>query len=626
MKKRLDTVTDAITRTFMKQKMIVDLNVFWSLLMADFGSFHLEDILENKNLYWEDIKKSGTEELFSQLTGRIKIEDINQLIAGVQYKYMLIMELLNRIEKGECEKERIETLTSVFIEVYTLSGSIKKERILREPAELAVEAEAPDDIERWAAYTGKLRHLKEKLKEIVVKTPGYHILKKILDERREESVFAGAAVIMLLVTALSQNPVSFVSLLFYCSGSVIIYGFAKNIFSLIKKNREGRFADIDAGDIEIIVGIDEFLYSKLTRQMSIRTLARELGADRLIPIKKGKKKKTLSRVEKETEGKKVIFAIVDESAANELDMVCADTGYLIVDALSRFVKSSVKEILRLRDMDLSGMTREDFEKTKSINELKKAITVYARLIDDVKSMDLAGKSIFDNRLTDVNSSLLYRVALSDKARRVLTEGIYESKPVYISLSAGNAADLRFIASTIRAMGLDKEKASQFIQVRVAAGDIAERNLGKYLDKTGLSTYLDRANIIYAPENDFSLGEIILSAKNLFSRDMDISRLVVGAGRDIIRTDLDKALMKEEKAPLFVQMKVNEKGQRGIASQLFWAMAEVMCSGTDIPGVLGTVRNKREYKRWFIFLPDMGTIDYERLKKDMKQYATVLRAA
>jgi hypothetical protein len=360
--------------------------------------------------------------------------------------------------------------------------------------------------------------------------------------------------------------------------------------------------------------------------MSIRTLARELGADRLIPIKKGKKKKTLSRVEKETEGKKVIFAIVDESAANELDMVCADTGYLIVDALSRFVKSSVKEILRLRDMDLSGMTREDFEKTKSINELKKAITVYARLIDDVKSMDLAGKSIFDNRLTDVNSSLLYRVALSDKARRVLTEGIYESKPVYISLSAGNAADLRFIASTIRAMGLDKEKASQFIQVRVAAGDIAERNLGKYLDKTGLSTYLDRANIIYAPENDFSLGEIILSAKNLFSRDMDISRLVVGAGRDIIRTDLDKALMKEEKAPLFVQMKVNEKGQRGIASQLFWAMAEVMCSGTDIPGVLGTVRNKREYKRWFIFLPDMGTIDYERLKKDMKQYATVLRAA
>ena len=58
------------------------------------------------------------------------------------------------------------------------------------------------------------------------------------------------------------------------------------------------------------------------------------------------------------------------------------------------------------------------------------------------------------------------------------------------------------------MGIDKARASEFIQVRVRNANIGKSNLAKYLKATGLSSYLSVENVVLVGEADNTLESTI----------------------------------------------------------------------------------------------------------------------
>ena len=206
----------------------------------------------------------------------------------------------------------------------------------------------------------------------------------------------------------------------------------------------------------------------------------------------------------------------------------------------------------------------------------------------------------------------------------MASGFNKDNPVFITVSAKEVADLRFIAGAIRDMNLDKGKASKIIQVRVENDEINDENIEGLLEATSLSRYLPKDNVRIVTANDLTLERTIAIAKETFGEDMAVENLAIGDASDLVRTEKDEEIMGSEDAPIYVQMT-----GPGIASQLLFAVAEIIANDgviTDILGGLEKDEDTEKYKRWYKFLPNIKVIDYNELQREMRRYAKILIAA
>ncbi len=241
-------------------------------------------------------------------------------------------------------------------------------------------------------------------------------------------------------------------------------------------------------------------------------------------------------------------------------------------------------------------------------------------IEIIKSMELSEQSIY--RLTiDIRHKDIYaRIRTTDRTKAYAATGLVEGEPRYISEIARNVGEMRLIADTIRSMGLDKEKASRFIQVRVLDPNITEKNLDMMLEETGLVDVLDRGNIRLITQEDLTLERTLELARSTFP-ELDIvenpDALAIGDIANLVKTDADERIIQADRAPTFVQM-VGE----GVVSQRLVAILEIIANKGVISESLGEVNPKEGYKNWLIFEP-IKPINFENLMEEMKRYEEVI---
>ncbi|MBU0571959.1 MAG: hypothetical protein KJ995_06390, partial [Candidatus Omnitrophica bacterium] len=242
-----------------------------------------------------------------------------------------------------------------------------------------------------------------------------------------------------------------------------------------------------------------------------------------------------------------------------------------------------------------------------------------------ENLDFMSKSVFDMRINNMHSGILSGVKLSGKAGTYVLRGPEKDEARYVSVSAKNLADMRFIANAIRDMGLDKKKASKFIQVRVADENIdeniTEENLEKYMEATGLGLYLKRKNVVIVSseeEKTMTLAGTLKKVSDSFGTGIEAHQIAVGDTFALAQADI--TLLESEKAPVYVQM-----AEGGVASQLLLTVLEVVANDGRIPGDLGSVIAKEGHSRWYIYMPNCGKVDPEKLKAEIKNYEAVLMA-
>lgn len=343
----------------------------------------------------------------------------------------------------------------------------------------------------------------------------------------------------------------------------------------------------------------------------------------------GDREAMLRKLSKETQGKKVICILLDETALKEL-AIRDSKGNIdmekFMDTAREFAKKAQKDIFRLTHPELARLNSKTVKEIDDASKLKGVLSIYARTLREVKSLELADKSIYDERLSDLDAVLFSKVKMSKESesfiQKMATDVCGGNDMRYISVSAGSAADMRFIADALDKMGQDKQKASKFIQVRVSDKNVTDENLDKYLERTGLGAYLARENVkIVSTANELKLEETIGIVQQTFGSGINTGHIFIGDARDVMEED--KTTLREKNAPVYVQM----QGE-GTASQLLRAMIELAASGDDrkskmrIKG-LGIITRKDGY---YIFLPDIRAIDVDLLREEIKNYETICSMA
>ncbi|MDP8299152.1 MAG: hypothetical protein P9L88_04540 [Candidatus Tantalella remota] len=375
--------------------------------------------------------------------------------------------------------------------------------------------------------------------------------------------------------------------------------------------------------VEIALGMSEDTYVALKKQGDaegrdiIAGLMKKTGVDMIVPLTSLDREDMLEEMQEKTKGMDTICAILDTGAINVANGI-VDVNEL-EDIMVKFVSTSRKDILRLMNPRLSALNEKTVQEIQDVSQLKKVARIYARLWNDVETLDLVSKSIYDMRINNRNNDVLSGVSVSDNVTRYLTDGPKDKEAKFVSVSAKNAADMRFIASTLRAMGMDKKQASGRIQVRLSDANATKANLKDLMKATGLDKYLSTDNVKIV-SGEMTLEETLEVVKGTFEIT-DASEVAIGDSVDLIKTDKDRELMSAEKAPVYVQMDGD-----GIASQLLLTVLEIVANDGKVPAALGQISTKDGYTNWYVYLPNMEKIDLDDLKNEIKNYERILIAA
>jgi len=371
------------------------------------------------------------------------------------------------------------------------------------------------------------------------------------------------------------------------------------------------------------LGVSFETYKKLVAKDAISELCKR-GIDRVVSLdESGDREAMMRELSEKTKGEKVICMLLDETTFGQLDLKNSRGDINMkkfMNTVNLFVERAQKDIFPLMRPRLARLNAETVNKINDASKLKGVLNIYARTLREVESFELADKSIYDERLADLQSMLFSKVVMSKGTEQFVKEAIgnfSKDDMRYISVSAQTAADMRFIAGALDKMGMNKQKASSFIQVRVCNKNVTDKNLDKYLERTGLGAYLARENVkVVSSADELGLEETIEVVKETFGQGINTGHIFIGDSRDI--TQGDKATLKEKNAPVYVQM----QGE-GIASQLLRAMIELAALGDQrksrmkIKG-LGIICRKDGY---YVFLPDIKPV-IDLLREEIKNYETI----
>ncbi|KJJ84275.1 hypothetical protein OMAG_001738 [Candidatus Omnitrophus magneticus] len=372
----------------------------------------------------------------------------------------------------------------------------------------------------------------------------------------------------------------------------------------------------------IYIGIPREYYEKLENIGDMKKIADRLGIQSFVPFTGNGHEAMLQELNKKTHGiANTVCALLDESALDK--MVDKTTGAIDVTKFEALIKDFTarltEDMLRLK---LGGELTPEKIARLSTEELKGVSGVYARTLP-LESLGLLYKSVYDMEINKIHAEVVPNVSsMTEPARGLIQKASRDEKALFISLTAESLADLRFIANSIRDMGLNAEQASKFIQVNIFDSNITVDKLDKALEYSGLGAYLGKANVnLVNQSGSISLSDTIKIMQDTFGADIDVTKIAIGDTNHIELTDEDKDLLNDEKqAPLYVQM----EGE-GIVSELFRVVIEMSANNCEVPKNLGVVKQIEGILRAFIFKP-IGKINYKDIVEKMKNYESIIIAA
>ena len=270
-------------------------------------------------------------------------------------------------------------------------------------------------------------------------------------------------------------------------------------------------------------------------------------------------------------------------------------------------------------------------------KLRRILKRHAWILPEMSSLELARKSIYELDAIHKTVFSTKKIELTAKARQYVETGIVAGARKFVSVEAKNAAaDLRFIASALRDMGLSKEQASAFMHVRVTDSRVSsEEHLEQLIKDTGLAKYLDKSNVdrvLPMDAGDMALSEKLTRTLDMvrsrFGNDLRNNQVAIGdigekpltAADDLRRL---KVLLDGEGAPLYVQM-VGD----GIVSQLLFALVEKITGDGKIPVELGRIVKSLSggSMNWFVFKANVEKIDFDELRRRIAIYNEIATKA
>jgi len=402
-------------------------------------------------------------------------------------------------------------------------------------------------------------------------------------------------------------------------------------------------------EFKIALGMPEKMYNDILKNNLESSLEGITNGIEIIRLEESSDREVMQKeFNEKTKGKKVIGAIIDPSTLEVISGVDEDNNFeyrdfdKFVNVIEDFIKTAKKEIAPLMAPEpgffkLKGLTRgeikKDFDKLNKLTKEKTKewdgkIKVLVRTLP-MESLELVDKGAYHVPVNKWHRAVVGENRVSKDAK-LFAKGsgglAFGSNRKYISVSAYNLADMRFIANAIKDLGIDKDKASQFIHVRLRNNNVQTREaLQKYMKKTGLDGYLHPKNvdiISEQEEKDMTLDKILQKVKYTFSGDMVIiehDQIFVGSTKELNFSDVDKAILSDEKAPKFVQM----KGE-GIVSQLLLTLVEFSAAG-KIPASLGKISlapNDTGLKI-YIYIPKIKKADYNAILDVIKNYEKMM---
>ncbi|MBL7072213.1 MAG: PKD domain-containing protein [Candidatus Omnitrophica bacterium] len=415
---------------------------------------------------------------------------------------------------------------------------------------------------------------------------------------------------------------------------------------IIRRNYEERVKETE---FKVALGLSEKMYADIVRN-GHKNLLKEITSDvEIIHLEESVSREVMQEeFNEKTRGRRVVGAIVDPTVLEVINGIDGndnshsrnlDKSMRIIED---FIKTAKKEITPLMApkagfFKLKGLTqkaiKEDFDKLEKLTKKKTKewdgkIQVLVRTLP-AESLQLVDKGAYHVPVNKWHRAVVGENRVSIDAKRLAKGGgglIVGSNRKYISVSAYDLADLRFIANAIKDLGVDKEKASQFIHVRLRNNNVRTReDLQKYMEKTGLSGYLYPKNVDIVSEQeekDMTLEKILFKVKHMFSGAMisvSNDQIFVGNTRDLNLSSADKITLSREKAPKFVQM----RGE-GIVSQLLLALVE-FSAREKIPASLGKITldpNKTGLKI-YIYVPKIKKADYDAILDVIKNYEKMM---
>jgi len=365
------------------------------------------------------------------------------------------------------------------------------------------------------------------------------------------------------------------------------------------------------------------------------------GAD-IILLKENSDREVLQKeFNNQTKGKKVIGAIIDQTAFGKIDDF--DKFERII---KDFINTAKKEIAPLMTTkaeyyEMKHLTRtaikENFNEIKKLTKKKKEewnrnIEVLVRTLP-MENLRLIDKGIYDIPINEWHGEVVGEYEISSEAKVFAQAGGRTINQKYISVSAYDLADMRFIANTIKDLGIDEHTASKFIHVRLRNNNVkTQEDLKKYMGKTGLAGYLNIENvdiISKQEEKDMTLEKILGKVKTMFSghalsmSSINNDQILVGNTKELNFSDNDRMILSaNEKAPNFIQMKGD-----GIVSQLLLTLVEFSAAG-KIPTSLGEISPDPNYPglKIYIYIPRIKKADYEAIRDIIKNYETLHSSA
>ena len=439
----------------------------------------------------------------------------------------------------------------------------------------------------------------------------------LLEKQTEEAMLRRMDKIVVAGLNLMIRVFSLVIIEGYNSAVTIINSLNEKIMEFrngVRKN--------DKSDFTITLGVSSEIYKKLISKDAISELYKR-GINRVVSLDKfGAREEMMRELSEKTKGEKVICLLLDETTFGQLDLKDSQGNMKMkkfMNTVDLFVERAQKDIFPLMHPELTRINAETVKKINDAAKLRGFLDMHARTLREVESLELVDKSIYDERLADLQSVLFSKVKMSNKAK-LFVENIAigrcsKRETKYISVSAATAADMRFIAGALDKMGLDKQKASKFIQVRVCNKNVTGKNLDKYLKRTGLGAYLARENVkVVSSANELELEKTMDVVKQTFGNEINPGHVFIGDSRDIVQADRDS--LKQKNAPVYVQMR-----REGTASQLLRAMIELAATGEKrkikIKG-LGIILRKDGY---YVFLPDIKPV-INLLREEIENYETI----
>jgi hypothetical protein len=335
--------------------------------------------------------------------------------------------------------------------------------------------------------------------------------------------------------------------------------------------------------------------------------------DAFIPLADASAEDMLKELGRKAGGDRAVLILIDGDAAK---------GDLkeIEGSIRAFSGTAKQDIIRLVEPKIAALTDQTVKEIKTLSELKNVMLVYEGLLPDISSAGLSEMNIYAMRINNLYREISTPAVsgISDLAGAVTSKLADKALPC-ISIAAASAADLRFIANSLKDLGISKEEASRFLQVRLRNGKISQEKLAGYISATGITAYLSPDNIVTDT-----------GAEN-FTRAVDMARhafptakpenIIIADTKDLIKDEVDNALIGGKDSPVFIQM-----ASTGISSQLFWAALSVACEKGEFSPELGTLTQNAGHPRWYIYIPNVERIDMEAVRKEMENYEKVLSMA